>query len=303
MTNLHDYSELIEVIPDAALVVNTQGEIVLCNQLASDMFGYQAGTLNGMPLTCLLPQDMRAKHHHHVASFFQLQQTRPMGQGLHFQGLRQDGSSFHVDIMLSLVEVEQHAYAIAFIRDATQARLLEEQIRRELALERRQAHTDYLTGLHNRRAFYGELQQELALLQQNGHRFCVALIDIDDFKLVNDQLGHAEGDRALQMIAKCIRDNCREDDFVARIGGDEFVTIHPQAAPHAIQAMMQRVQQAVLQLGQQEGWPVSVSIGTCYCAQWHNDYSVDRILQIADEAMYAGKLDGKNQINAALLTT
>lgn len=303
MTNLHDYSELIEVIPDAALVVDRQGRIVLCNRLASQLFGYAAAELKALTLDALLPEEVRDKHAQHLEQFFAHQQARPMGQGLHFKGVRKDGSSFHVDIMLSQVKVEQQAYAIAFIRDATQAKLLEAQIRRELALERRQAYTDYLTGLPNRRAFHTKLEQQLELLKRDGEQFCVALIDIDDFKWVNDQLGHAEGDRALQMLARAIRESCREQDFIARIGGDEFVSIHPHAASSAIQHIMQRVQLAVQQLGQQQGWPVSVSIGTCYCSQWHSDYSVERILQIADEAMYAGKLGGKNQINAAPLTT
>jgi diguanylate cyclase (GGDEF)-like protein/PAS domain S-box-containing protein len=301
MKDERDLSELIEIIPDAALVVNNDGEIVLVNELAASMFGYAHAELKGSKLAMLLPPEIRAQHEQHVGSFFQTQQNRPMGRGFRFLGVRKNGESFHVDIMLSHVQVKQQSYAIAFIRDATQFKQTEEKIRRELESERKQALTDYLTGLANRRAFYQELADDIAELRAGHHTFAVALIDLDDFKLVNDNFGHDEGDKALQVIATSIKEACRGSDFVARIGGDEFATIHPGATLADAATILERVRENVLLATQDHGWQVSLSIGVCYCEYFSEHCTVETILRVADQAMYSGKREGKNRINSAPL--
>ncbi len=301
MKDERDLSELIEIIPDAALVVNKDGKIVLVNRLATTLFGYEHADLHGAGLEILLPEDIRSHHQNHVAHFFASERNRLMGRGFRFLGVRKNGESFHVDIMLSHVRVKDKPYAIAFIRDATQFKLTEEKIRRELESERKQALTDYLTGLANRRAFYQELDDDIAELRAGLHTFTVALIDLDDFKLVNDTFGHDEGDRALQAIANAIKDACRGSDFVARIGGDEFATIHPSASLADAEIILQRVRERVLHVTEQNGWQVSLSIGICHCDVYSENCTVDHILRLADQAMYIGKRQGKNRINSALL--
>ncbi|RUO62089.1 GGDEF domain-containing protein [Pseudidiomarina insulisalsae] len=296
MKDERDLSELIEIIPDAALVVNKDGKIVLVNQLAAAMFGYTHDELHGSMLDKLLPEGIHEQHRQHVLRFFKAGQNRPMGQGFRFLGVRNHGDTFHVDIMLSHVTVKHEPYAIAFIRDATQFKQTEDKIRRELESERKQALTDYLTGVGNRRAFYQELEQDIAELREGHHSFSVALIDLDDFKLVNDTFGHDEGDRALQMIAQGIREACRGSDFVARIGGDEFATIHPGVTLADTETILQRVRSGVIALTKQEGWQVSLTIGICHCESYSEACTVESILRTADQAMYNGKRRGKNQI-------
>lgn len=301
MKDERDLSELIEIIPDAALVVNKDGKIVLVNNLAATLFGYNHADLHGASLAKLLPEGIREQHEKHVLHFFQTQKNRPMGRGFRFLGVRQGGETFHVDIMLSHVQVKNESYAIAFIRDATQFKQTEEKIRRELESERKQALTDYLTGLANRRAFYQELEEDIAELRAGLPSFSVALIDLDDFKLINDNFGHDEGDRALQAIAGAIREACRGSDFVARIGGDEFATIHPSAREGDAELILERVRANVLEVTQQHGWHVSLSIGICHCQAYSEHCNVTEILRVADQAMYVGKRQGKNRINSALL--
>ncbi|RUO55405.1 PAS domain S-box protein [Pseudidiomarina homiensis] len=301
MKDERDLSELIEIIPDAALVVNKDGKIVLVNQLAAELFGYKHAELNGASLAKLLPEGIREQHEKHVLQFFQTQQNRPMGRGFRFLGVRKNGESFHVDIMLSHVQVKHEPYAIAFIRDATQFKQTEDKIRRELESERKQALTDYLTGLANRRAFYQELDEDIAELRAGLHRFSVALIDLDDFKLINDNFGHDEGDRALQAIANAIKETCRGSDFVARIGGDEFATIHPSTTVGDAEVILERVRAKVLEVTRQHGWQVSLSIGICHCERYSEHCTVTELMRVADQAMYVGKRQGKNRINSALL--
>lgn len=301
MKDERDLSELIEIIPDAALVVNKDSKIVLVNRLATTMFGYEHGELHGVELEMLMPDELRKIHQKHVSQFFTSEQNRPMGRGFRFLGVRKNSETFHVDIMLSHVRVKDEPYAIAFIRDATQFKQTEDKIRRELESERKQALTDYLTGLANRRAFYQELDDDIAELNEGLHTFTVALIDLDDFKLVNDNFGHDEGDRALQTIANAIKEACRGSDFIARIGGDEFATIHPSASLKDAETILERVRANVLTVTEQHGWQVSLSIGICHCGVYSPHCTVDTILRKADQAMYIGKRQGKNRINSALL--
>jgi diguanylate cyclase (GGDEF)-like protein len=103
-------------------------------------------------------------------------------------------------------------------RWAAQRRALEEE------LERKASH-DYLTDLHNQASFYEHLGHALARARRQGTKVAVLFIDLDDFKLVNDSLGHLEGDRVLREVARRLRGCLREADIAARIGGDEFVVL------------------------------------------------------------------------------
>ncbi|HLS99021.1 MAG: sensor domain-containing diguanylate cyclase [Porticoccaceae bacterium] len=294
-------TELIELIPDAALMIDQQGAIVLVNSLLAAMFGYGRGQLLGAPLDSLIPEDARPRHREHLAGFFARGENRPMGRGLRFLGLRQSGETFPVEIMLSHFRQGGEPYALAFVRDASAYQSTEEKIRRELEQERALALSDHLTGLGNRRAFTHELEQDIVELRDFGWQFAVSFIDLDDFKQVNDSLGHGVGDNVLQDVARLIRAGCRGSDFVARIGGDEFATIHPGATLADAIHILERVRASIVADMQAHHWPVTLSMGVCHCDQRFGNYSVAAILAAADRAMYQAKQQGKNQIRVAVL--
>ena len=294
-------SELIEIIPDAALVVDLSGVVVLLNSLLARMFGYDKTELLGRPLDHLMPEETRAQHSLHVKHFFANGESRPMGRGLRLLGVRKSGETFPVEIMLSLIHLDDKAYAMAFVRDATQFKLTEEKIRRELEQERTMALTDHLTGLGNRRAFTQELEQDIDELRQFGWQFAICFIDVDNFKHINDNHGHDLGDKVLQEIAGLIRSGCRGTDFVARIGGDEFATIHPGATLDGALHVLERVRANIMADMQAQNWPVTLSMGLCHCDRRDMTYTVSQILSAADRAMYEAKQQGKNQIRIANL--
>lgn len=294
-------AELIEIIPDAALMIDASGSLVLVNQMLTDMFGYEKEALLGQSLDILLPDDIRGKHHHHVGDFFKSARSRPMGQGLRFLGQRQSGEKFYVEIMLSYVRLDEKEYALAFVRDNTFAKQTEDKIRRDLERERHLALTDHLTGLGNRRAFTQELEQDIDELKEHGWQFAVGFIDLDDFKLVNDTYGHEMGDRILQDVATSIRKGCRGTDFVARIGGDEFATIHPGATLQDAVQVLDRVRSSIVTEMEEKHWPVTLSLGVCHCEDPNREYTVATLLRAADQAMYEAKQQGKNQIKIASL--
>lgn len=159
-----------------------------------------------------------------------------------------------------------------------------------------QAFQDPLTGLPNRRALDGRLHRLSA--SASTQPLSVALVDLDGFKVVNDEQSHAEGDNVLRVIASTLRDSLRGDDFVARYGGDEFVVLLPGAPGHSAKAAMDRAVHAVAAIPPHLSHGVRLSVGlVSMAAQEHPE----AVLARADEAMYRAKRLGGSQVSAVNL--
>ena len=151
--------------------------------------------------------------------------------------------------------------------------------------------TDALTGIANRRSFEKELRRRYSEQQRDGRGFCLMIIDVDGFKGVNDELGHAEGDRLLQSIANVIESNVRASDIVFRIGGDELAIILPGvkldqariAAQRLIELTCSRMRNEIEQAG------VGLSIGL---VESNGQRPIDQLIEAADRAMYRAKKQG-----------
>lgn len=123
------YSKLLEAAPDAILEVNPEGQIMLLNEAAERMFGYNRGELLGLNVESLVPASMRGGHAQHRASYASRPKTRPMGTGLELQGQRKDGSLFPVEISLSPNWIEGSLHVIASVRDITERKAVENRLR------------------------------------------------------------------------------------------------------------------------------------------------------------------------------
>ncbi len=152
--------------------------------------------------------------------------------------------------------------------------------------------TDELTGLPNRRSIMEALAWSTALAERDVTPFCIALIDLDHFKQVNDSLGHAAGDAVLQRFALIAGGTIREIDLLGRWGGEEFLLILPGVSPTTAQAVLQRLQAAVRD-SILEGHPVTCSAGV---AGFRRGESSATLLARADERMYAAKHAGRDQV-------
>lgn len=181
-----------------------------------------------------------------------------------------------------LLKTEQRLIQLAERREQVQQQLIQ------------QANTDALTGLANRRALIQRLQE-----RRVGDDLCVVWLDLDDFKPVNDQFGHAAGDAVLIELAQRMRHWCREDYLAARVGGDEFVLLlfgrHEVAdCEEALQQLLQQLNAPVL--WQHKPVRVSASAGVLHVpAGW--SLTVDDILRRADEAMYQAKQAGQGLLH------
>lgn len=153
--------------------------------------------------------------------------------------------------------------------------------------------TDALTGLFNRRGMQAAMDGWL----QQGAPFSLILLDIDHFKLVNDQHGHDVGDHVLEFVAQKMRECSRGSDLLCRSGGEEFVILLPGAELEAALQVAERLRQTLAASHSPTGGPVTLSAGV---AQWRGgDESAKALLKRADEALYRAKAEGRNRVLSA----
>jgi diguanylate cyclase (GGDEF)-like protein len=151
--------------------------------------------------------------------------------------------------------------------------------------------TDGLTGLRNRRAFEERLTFEFAMARRKRRDLAVVLLDVDDFKKVNDRLGHPAGDSVLRQLAQALRETVRMTDLPVRYGGEEFAVILPESDEYSALLWCRRLQKAMTEVNW-EHHPVTVSMG----AAGLDDLCVDgsHLVAKADAALYRSKRSGKN---------
>jgi len=158
---------------------------------------------------------------------------------------------------------------------------------------------DQLTGALNRRGFDEAFATEIARMERSGKPLCLALLDIDNFKKLNDQRGHQAGDDALIHLVQVIKDVLRPTDTIARYGGEEFVVLMPESVLSESANVMRRVQRELTKrffLHNNERVLITFSAGvTRFIKGEDQEAAVER----ADQAMYEAKKSGKNQVNVA----
>jgi diguanylate cyclase (GGDEF)-like protein len=163
-----------------------------------------------------------------------------------------------------------------------------------------EAEVDPLTGLANRRAFNRTLEHELARSQRTGRPCSLVLVDLDDFKLLNDRHGHAVGDEALKLVADVLRAGIRTIDLAARLGGEELAVLLPETAADQAVVVAERLRVTLerAQLVGTDGGTVGVT-GSLGVADTEVAPGMEALVKAADEALYAAKRAGKNQVVVA----
>lgn len=187
-------------------------------------------------------------------------------------------------------EPGQPVIIVGIAEDITDKKQMESELHRL-------ATTDVLTQSSNRRHFFDCAHREFELARQQGAPLAFLLLDIDDFKVINDTYGHPEGDNVLQHIAETGRGTLRRGDVFGRIGGEEFAAVFPGCAPDMAMQVAERLQREIQRLSfshDQQTFGITVSQGlTSLTAE---DESVESLFARADAAMYEAKRQGKNRI-------
>ncbi|MEQ2444002.1 EAL domain-containing protein [Pseudoflavonifractor sp. CLA-AP-H29] len=201
---------------------------------------------------------------------------RPVGDSLHWVELT---------IYLFREDITRNVYTLIYLKDVNAEK------EREFA-QAKAADRDPLTGLYNRTAFEREMKR---CVEECGQSPCGVLLmmDIDDFKQINDQKGHLEGDKALQAVARVLTSTFRQEDIVGRLGGDEFLVFIRGGIRR--ERLEQRVETLLTTLSRTSGPAVTGSIGLTYVCNL--DFRYDHYLKRADLALYESKRRGKNRFH------
>lgn len=160
-------------------------------------------------------------------------------------------------------------------------------------IERLASH-DELTGICNRRFLIEVLRREKTRCDRSHHTFCLAMLDLDSFKAINDRYGHLGGDDVLREFARCVQDELRQSDYFARYGGEEFALLLVDTDLEWAGSILERIRQRVASHAFPHlGCSVTVSAGV---TQYRNGEGLDELIARADRALYAAKDDGRNLI-------
>lgn len=277
-------------LDEAAIVseADAQGNITFVNDRFVAISGYSREELIGQNHRIL------NSGKHDVTFFQDLWCTISQGQVWHGEvcNRKKDGSLYWVKSTIVPIMELCNAKPVRFqsIRfDITHEKKLEEKLRI-------QANTDALTGVFNRYALTERFSYDKSLIGQSDKLIAICLIDLDNFKPINDQFGHQVGDKVLVMLAKILNEQLREHGTLARLGGDEFVLMLTNLSKlEEVETFMLRLQHALVQplLIEEHRITLSASIGISLYPQ--HDEELDGLLRHADHAMYLAKQYGKNR--------
>ena len=187
-------------------------------------------------------------------------------------------------------EPGQPVIIVGIAEDITEKKQMEAQLQHL-------ASTDVLTQSSNRRHFFECAHREFEQARLNGAPMAFLLLDIDDFKVVNDTYGHQEGDKVLQRIAESGRAALRRGDLFGRIGGEEFAAVFPGCAPDMAMQVAERLQREIQRLSfSHDDQTFGITVSQGLSSLTYEDESIDSLFARADAAMYQAKRQGKNRI-------
>lgn len=280
--------ELMRFSYEAIVSIDESHKIILFNKGAEEVFGYSAEEIIGQPIEQLIPARFRASHKEHVEIF-----ARSKGKDLimHHQksvfGLRKNGQEFPAESSIYMYQYDGEKTFTAVLRDVTHHAEAEERLVRL-------ASHDFLTELPNRLLFDDRLSTAISRAERNCQKLALLYIDMDNFKAVNDRLGHAAGDVVLKTVGERLRTSIRESDTAARIGGDEFAVIlenlNNREDAHNTERNLRGCVEKPFSL---EGKAITPSISVGIALYPDDADNAGQLLKEADRAMFAAKQSKK----------
>ena len=269
--------------------LDKEGRIVRMNQTELGWLGRSLEEVLGRPYTDFLSEQSQQVFRERFPEFARDGYIRDLEMEL----IKGTGSPMPILISATAIRDAQGNFLASrtTVFDNTEQKMNEAQLERL-------ARTDVLTSLSNRRDFYERAQQEVARAKRSGKAFSLMLLDVDFFKKINDQYGHAGGDEVLRRLSRVLSDLLREVDTPARLGGEEFVVLMPETPLEGARLVAERVragmEATVVELGDGRLIRFTVSIGLAQWADGEDD--IDVPLHRADEALYRAKAGGRNQV-------
>ncbi|NIE64206.1 sensor domain-containing diguanylate cyclase [Burkholderia sp. Ax-1719] len=294
-THASRYRAVVDSAYDAIVTIDQSHNITLFNRAAENLFGYSAAEIVGQRIETLLPETVRAHHSRNVRQFAdspltELRQMSPprMDASNSVFGRHRDGSIIPVEIAISKIDVDGHTEFTAVVRDITDRAQLMDSLKK-------QAVTDALTGLPNRREFLEFVDK----MQRTQAALSVFILDIDHFKEINDNYGHHVGDEVLCVLANVGVSQTGEPSLFARWGGEEFVAALPGADAAQAHAIAERLRQRFERHDFEHDWrlkPIHFTVSIGVVTREAGEHDVEALMKRADRALYRAKKSGRNRV-------
>jgi diguanylate cyclase (GGDEF)-like protein/PAS domain S-box-containing protein len=281
--------QLLDAVLDAAasliVVIDVKGRLVRWNRACEQLLGYTAAELAGPgALLDLVPAAERPSAE--AATRLLMAGQSPVRAEFHWRTRSGELRLIEWSTTALTGPDGEITYMVGTGIDVTAARRLDEERMAAEEQLRHMADHDALTGLYNRRRFEEELERHIAQGRRYGMSGALLLLDLDDFKLVNDGFGHRAGDRVLTAVGEVLRKRLRASDIVARFGGDEFAVLMPVGGATEAAELAGVLGDAICREVPSPAGPLYASVGI---AIFDPSTTADEVLSEADDAMYEDK--------------
>lgn len=286
--------KIVDLCDDAIVVVDRDHNITRFNAAAERLFAVTAGAVIGRPLDLLIPERFHLQHGLMMDGFAAgARAAMPANaRGRQIYGQRGDGSEFLAAVQVMKLGGGRDALA-AVVRDISQDSMTESELLHMAAV-------DPLTGAYNRREFTALADREAQRAARYHHPLCVMVLDIDNFRALNDGHGAAAGDRVLQALTRLCSHTLRTVDIFGRWGGEEFAALLPETPVEGAMVIAERLRRLVAETPvphHPEDIAVTVSIGVAPFRE--GDLAIDGPLSRAMTALNEAKAQGRNRVAAA----
>lgn len=285
-----DEAVLVSLCPDPVIGVDGSGIVQIFNAAAEKLLGYSSSEVIGaLSITEIYPSKDAARK---IKRLMYSESYGDIGSIEGYEASLSCSDGTEVPIRLSAAIIDSvEGNSIGFFHDLTERQNLEKQLHK-LSV------TDELTGLFNQRHFYSVMAKELDRAKRYKHPLSIICFDLDNFKKVNDSLGHLEGDRVLRTIGDLLKDTLRLTDIAVRYGGDEFMVLLPETSIKSAAKTAERIRTIFnakcphsIEKAGDAIVSVSMSLGV---TETDGAEKPDQVVQRADLAMYESKSSGGN---------
>ena len=258
---------VLDAVPEAIVMFDDRDRVVFTNRRLEQMLGYGRGDLTGARVGDLFPFGRPDARHTLCA--------------------RADGATLPVEVRRSELEATGGMYAVWTLHDESERWHAEERLARE-------ATHDGLTGLPNRTLLLNRLDQAIRKMTRSGDKLAVLYVDVDWFKEINDEYGHAAGDEVLRQIANRLQRAVRPGDTVARFGGDEFVILcDPIRVESDAYDIGERIVRAMARPVHFRGRAITVSVSVGVGVSTGRRTTARQLLEAGDRSLYRVKRAGR----------
>ena len=286
---------VLDNMMDGVITTDSEGRVEIFNKAASNIFGYSLEEVLGRSIEILMSEPHRSQHSGYVQHYHKTAEKRIIGKPRDLKGQHRDGRLFPLNLCVTRIERFGEPAFVGLVRDTTKQQQDEEEIRRL-------AFYDQLTSLPNRRLMMDRIRQSTLNSLRSGQHASLMLLDLDNFKLLNDTLGHEVGDELLRETANRISSCIREGDSVARFGGDEFIVllealspIEPEAAAQAEMVAL-KIKEKIAEPFTLRPQPYSITASMGSVVYMQDHANAEDLIKKADVGMYQAKTAGRNSM-------